>query len=123
MRVYQADQAGTLQFLGEDQLDHTAKDETVKVKIGEAFDVVGERRQTDFKRIARNVTETAWAITLRNRKAEAVTVRVHEPLAGEWEVLAASHTYEKADAHTLRFDVSVPQEGEVQVTYRVRVKL
>ncbi|HEV8713219.1 MAG TPA: DUF4139 domain-containing protein, partial [Candidatus Binatia bacterium] len=122
VRVYKADKDGSLQFIGEDQIDHTAKDETVKVKMGEAFDVVGQRKQTDYKRIARTISEMSWEITLRNHKPDAVTVRVNEPVPGDWEVLSASHKYEKADAHTLRFDVPVPKDGEVKVTYRVRVK-
>ncbi len=123
VRVYKADKDGSLQFIGEDQIDHTAKDETVKVKMGEAFDVVGKRKQTDYKRIARTISEMGWEITLRNHKPEEVTVRVNEPVPGDWEVLSASHKYEKADAHTLRFDVPVPKDGEVKVTYRVRLQM
>ncbi|MBI3247622.1 MAG: DUF4139 domain-containing protein [Deltaproteobacteria bacterium] len=122
VRVYKADKEGSLQFTGEDSIDHTVKDELVKVKMGEAFDVTGRRKQTDFKQIARGVTEIAWEITLRNHKPEPVTVRVNEPLFGDWEVLSASLKYEKADAHTLRFDVPVPKDGEVKVTYRIRIK-
>jgi hypothetical protein len=69
------------------------------------------------------VTEVSWEITLRNHKPEPVTVRVNEPLFGDWEVLSSSQKYEKADAHTLRFDVPVPKDGTVKVTYKVRVKL
>jgi hypothetical protein len=123
VRVYKADKAGSLQFIGEDQIDHTPKDELVKVKMGEAFDVVGKRRQMEFKRIARNISELSWEITLRNHKTEEVTVRVDEPVPGDWEVLTASHTYDKVDARTLRFDVAVPKDGEVKITYRVRVKM
>lgn len=122
VRVYKADKEDSLQFIGEDQIDHTAKDETVKVKMGEAFDVVGKRKQTDYKRVTRNISEMSWEITLRNHKPDAVTVRVNEPVPGDWEVLSASHKYEKPDAHTLRFDVPVPKDGEVKITYRVRVK-
>jgi hypothetical protein len=123
MRVYKADGDGSLQFIGEDAIDHTAKDEKVTVKMGEAFDVVGERKQTDFKRIADTVSETAWEIFLRNHKNEPATVRVLEPLPGDWEVLSASHKHEKVDAQTLRFDVNVPKNGETKITYRVRVKM
>ncbi|MBI3799405.1 MAG: DUF4139 domain-containing protein [Deltaproteobacteria bacterium] len=123
VRVYKADKDGSLQFIGEDQIDHTPKDETVKVKMGEAFDVVGKRKQTDYKRIARTTSEMGWEITLRNHKPEEVTVRVNEPMPGDWEVLSASHKYEKADAHTLRFEVPVPKDGEVKITYRVRVQM
>ena len=123
VRVYKADKEGSLQFIGEDQIDHTAKDETVKVKMGEAFDVVGRRKQTEFRRIARAISEMSWEITLRNHKPEPVTVRVNEPVPGDWEVLSASHKHEKPDAHTLRFDIPVPKDGEVKITYRVRVKM
>lgn len=123
VRVYKADTEGSLQFVGEDRIDHTPKGETVKVKMGEAFDVVGKRKQTDYKRVARNVTEVAWEITLRNHKEEDVTVRVDEPVPGDWEVLSASHAYEKADAHTLRFDVPVPKGGETKIAYRVRIRV
>lgn len=123
VRVYKADAGGSLQFIGEDQIDHTPKDETLKVKMGEAFDVVGERKQTEFKRIARSVSEVGWEIALRNHKDEDVTVRVNEPISGDWEVLSASHPHEKVDAHTLRFEVPVPKDSEVKVTYRVRVRM
>jgi hypothetical protein len=123
VRVYKADKDGSLQFIGEDAIEHTAKDEKLTVKMGEAFDVVGTRKQTDFKRIAETISESAWEIVLRNHKTTPAAVRVLEPVPGDWEVLSASHKYEKADAHTLRFDVTVPKDGETKVTYRVRVKM
>jgi hypothetical protein len=91
--------------------------------MGEAFDVTGQRKQKDFKIIARGVTEAGWEISLKNHKKEPVTVRVNEPMPGDWEVLSSSQKYEKADAHTLRFDVPVPQESEVKLAYKVRVKV
>jgi hypothetical protein len=123
VRVYKADKDGGNQFIGEDAIDHTAKDEKFSIKMGEAFDVVGERKQTDFKRISSTVTESAWEIALRNHKTEGVTVRVSEPVPGDWEVLSNSHKYTKADAHTLHFDVPVAKNAEVKVSYRVRVKM
>lgn len=123
VRVYKADAQGSLQFIGEDRIEHTPKDETVKIKMGEAFDVVGERRQTQFQRISKTVSEVAWEISLRNHKDEAVTVRVNEPMAGDWEVLSASHQHKKPDAHTLRFEVPIPEDSEVKVSYRVRVQM
>ena len=122
IRVYKADKQGSLQFVGEDSIDHTPKDELVKVKMGEAFDVTGKRKQTDFKIISRGVTESSWEITLKNHKTEPVAVRVNEPMPGDWEVLSSSQQYEKVDAHTMRFDVSVPKDGEATITYKVRVK-
>jgi hypothetical protein len=123
VRVYKADKDGGNQFIGEDAIDHTPKDEKFTIKMGEAFDVVGNRKQTDFKRVSKAVTESAWEIVLRNHKTEGVTVRVEEPVPGDWEVLSNSHKYTKADAHTLQFDVPVPKDGEVKVTYRVRMKM
>lgn len=123
VRVYKADKEGSLQFIGEDSIDHTAKDETVTVKMGEAFDVTGKRKQKDFKIIARGATEASWEITLKNHKPEPVTVRVNEPMPGDWEVLSSSQKYEKVDAHTLRFDVPIPKDDEVKLTYKVRVKV
>ena len=122
IRVYKADKDGSLQFAGEDSIDHTPKDETVKVKMGEAFDVTGKRKQKDFKIISRGVTESSWEITLKNHKTEPVTVRVDEPMPGDWEVLSSSQKYEKIDAHTMRFNAPVPKDGEAKITYKVRVK-
>jgi hypothetical protein len=123
VRVYKADREGNQQFVGEDQIDHTAKDETVKIKMGEAFDVVANRKQTDYKKISSTVTEEEWEIALRNHKEEPVTVRISEPVPGDWEVLSSSHKQEKVEAHTLQFDVTVPKNGSVKVTYRVRIRI
>ena len=82
VRVYQADSKGGVQFAGEDHIDHTPKDEDVTIKIGSAFDVVCERKQVDFERIADNVYEMAFEITLRNHKSAPMTVQVNEPIAG-----------------------------------------
>ena len=123
LRVYKADAQGSLQFVGEDDIDHTPKDETVSVKMGEAFDVVGERRQTSFTRLSRRLSEVSWQIVVRNHKDEDVRVCVEEPMSGDWEVVASTpEQYEKPDAHTLRFEVTVPKNGEVTIGYRVRVK-
>ncbi len=123
LRVYKADAQGSLQFVGEDSIDHTPKNETVSVKMGEAFDVVGERRQTSFTRLSRRSSEVSWQIVVRNHKDEDVQVRVEEPMHGDWEVVASTpEQHEKPDAHTLRFEVTVPKNGEVKIGYRVRVK-
>ena len=122
MRLYKKDQAGSLQFIGEDKIDHTPKDEEVKLKIGEAFDVVAERVQTDFKILTSNVYETAWRVTLRNHKKEDITMTLLEPMGGDWEILEPSHPFEKKDAFTAQFKVNVPKDQEVKVTYRVRIR-
>jgi hypothetical protein len=122
VRVYKADAAGSQQFVGEDWIDHTPKDERVKIKLGNAFDLVGERTQKDFKKLASNLYEVEWEIALRNHKTEAQTVTVIEPVPGDWQVVSSSHTYEKVQAHTLKYQISVPKEGASKLTYRVRIR-
>ncbi len=122
VRVYKADGDGSLQFIGEDRIDHTPKDETIKVKIGEAFDVVAERKQTDWRKVSRRVVEAAFEVSIRNHKETPVTVSVVEPIPGDWEILQSSHTYTKIEAHTVRFDVPVAKDSEATLKYRVRVK-
>ncbi len=121
LRLYKKDVAGSLQFIGEDNIDHTPKDEEVKVKVGEAFDIVAERRQMDFKQLTARMYESAWEVILRNHKEEDVTVGVIEPLQGNWNMVEQSHPYKKVDAFHIRFDVPVPKNGEVKISYRVRV--
>ncbi len=121
MRFYKKDGSGARQFIGEDQIQHTPKDEEVRMKLGEAFDVKSERIQTDFKQITTNLYESEWEITLRNHKKEAVTVKLFEPVNGNWTITKNTHSYTKVDAFTLRFDVDVPADGEVKVMYRVQV--
>ncbi len=122
VRLYQRDRRGTAQFVGEDRIEHTPKDELVKVTMGNAFDIVAERRQTDFKKLADNLYEDAYEVTIRNHKETAVTVEVREQLGGDWEMLANSHPFEKLSAFGASFSVPVPAGGESKLTYRVRVR-
>jgi hypothetical protein len=122
VRVYKADGDGSLQFIGEDRIDHTPKDETIKIKMGDAFDIVGERKQTDWRKIADHLYEVAFEISLRNHKDEPVTVSVIEPMLRDWEILNSSHAYKKIEAHTAQFDISVPKDGETKLQYRARFK-
>ena len=122
IRVYKEDKEGSLQFIGEDRIDHTPKDEKFKIKIGDAFDVVGERVQTEYKRLGRNLFEVAFEVSLRNHKKEDVKVLVEEPIPGDWEMLSNTHPYEKVSAHLIRFDVPVGQDKEVKVKYRIRFR-
>ena len=123
MRLYKKDDKGSLQFIGEDKIEHTPKDEEIRLKIGEAFDVTAERVQTDYKQITTRLHESEWEITLRNHKEEDITVGIVEPLFGNWQVIDSSHTYKKVDAYTIRFDVKVPKDEEVKVKYRVKIGL
>ncbi len=124
IRVSQQDRAdGSLEFIGEDAIDHTARDEDVRVRLGTAFDVVGERRQTDFQLNSRGrVMEEAFEIRLRNHKEQAVEVVVRENLYrwSRWELIAHSTPFEKKDARSIEFPVKVPAGGEAVVSYRVR---
>jgi hypothetical protein len=122
VRVYKADASGSQQLIGEDWIDHTPKDERVRIKMGEAFDLVGERVQKDWKKIGSNLYEIEWEITLRNHKKEAVTVEVIEPMPGDWEVLRATHPHEKLQAFTARWKIPVPKEGAATLGYRFRVR-
>lgn len=122
VRVYKADSDGSLQFVGEDRIDHTPKDEIIKIKMGDAFDIVGERKQTDWRKIAAHLYEVAFEISLRNHKDEPVTVSVIEPMLLDWEILNSSHAYEKIEAHTVKFDIPVAKDEQTKLEYRVRFK-
>src|SRR5437762_9261075 len=122
IRVYKADRSGSQQFIGEDWIDHTPKDESVKIKMGNAFDLVGERTQRDFRKVAAGLYEVEWEISLRNHKDAPQTVTVIEPVPGDWQVLASSHQYEKIEAHTLKYQISVPRESSAKLVYRVRIR-
>lgn len=122
VRVYKRDSAGSPQFIGEDRIDHTPKDEEIRLELGNAFDVTAERRQTDFNRVADNVFESAYEIKIRNHKDVAVGVRVVEPVGGDWSMLQNSHPFKKSAAFEAEFLVPVPAGQEAALTYRVRVR-
>ena len=121
VRVYQADSRGGVQFVGEDRIAHTPKDEVLDIKIGSAFDVVAERRQTDFQRVASSVYEFEHEITLRNHKTSPVAVEVNEPIGGTWRMLQSTHDHAKTSASSAQFVVPVAAGGSSTLTYRVRV--
>jgi hypothetical protein len=121
IRVYQSDSSGGVQFVGEDRIDHTPKDEGINLKIGNAFDVVCERKQTDFQKIASGTYEVEYEITLRNHKAAAVAVEVNEPIGGTWRMLQSSHEWTKTSAWAAQFNVPVAADAAVTLKYRVRV--
>ena len=124
IRVSQLDGADTsLEFIGEDTIDHTPKDESVRVKLGSAFDVVGERRQVDFAVDSKaRWLEEEFEIKLRNHKEQPVDVIVKENLYrwSNWKVLTKTHEFTKEDARTIHFPVKVAKDGETTVRYRVR---
>ena len=121
IRVYQEDSKGGVQFVGEDRITHTPKDETLNIKIGNAFDVVCERNQIDFQKMGSNVYEFEYEITLRNHKATAINVEVNEPIGGTWRMLRSSHEWTKTAAWAAQFKVPVAADGTAVLKYRVRV--
>lgn len=124
IRVYKEDTAGGTEFVGEDAIDHTPKDERVRLYLGNAFDIVGERVQTDFKKLGERTIEESFEISIRNHKSEAVEVRVVERLFrwSEWEITSKSQDYTKLDSSSVEFRVNVPKDGEAKVKYTVRYR-
>jgi hypothetical protein len=123
MRVYQEDVDGSALLIGENQIGHTPMGEDVRILLGNAFDLVGERVQTDFRMLGNTVLEETYSITLRNRKDdETVVIRVPENLFRwtNWEILASSVPFERTSANTIEFAVEVPPNGETVLTYTVR---
>jgi len=123
MRLYKEDSKGSLQFIGEDSIKHTPKDEEVKLKIGEAFDIVVERLQVSYSRPNSRVYESEWEITIRNHKKEDIVVVLLEPMFGDWRLMSPTHEFKKIDASTVRYDVDVAKDEEVKVKYKVVSKM
>jgi hypothetical protein len=122
IRVYKKDSEGQLQFIGEDRIDHTPKDEKVRVYLGDAFDLVGERIQTGYERIGDDVIEMSYEVSLRNHKDEDVTITVIDHFWGDWTVIDSSHDWKKEDASTLVWYIDVPEDGETTLTYTIRIE-
>ncbi len=124
VRVYKRDNAGTAQFIGSDAIDHTPKGETVRLHLGDSFDVTANKKQTDFHIVDsnRNIYESAYEIVLRNAKKTPETVQVIEPIPGDWTMLSSSLPYHKSSSATATWSVGVPPESAATLTYRVRTK-
>ncbi len=120
IRVMKADDDGSLEFVGEDLIDHTPKDEKVRVYLGNAFDIVGERTVKDRRKVTKYITEEDIEVSLRNRKEEPVTITVIEHIWGDWKILRSSHEHRQKDANTAEFDIAVPAGEEVVLTFTVR---
>ncbi len=120
VRVYKEDADGSLEFVGEDAIDHTPRDEKVRLLLGNAFDVVGERTRTDYKKISDRVQEESFKIEIRNHKKERIEVVATEHLGGDWTVTAKSREYTKKDSNTIEFAIPVEPDGKAEVTYTVR---
>lgn len=127
IRVYKKDALGNAQFVGEDQIDHTPKNESIRMKLGEAFDLTADKKQTDFQKLSGTgrynyVFETAYQIVIKNAKTEAVTVTVREPMPGDWTMVSESLPHTKAASGVAEWAVKIPAEGKTTLTYRARVK-
>jgi len=119
VRVYKSD-GKSLEFIGEDLIDHTPRNEKLKLKIGDAFDIVAEEVQTDYKKITDRVYEQAFDIKIKNRKKEDVVVEVEKFVGYFWEILSSSINSEKKDASTLIFKVPVKADSETVLQLRLR---
>jgi hypothetical protein len=127
IRVYKKDNAGNAQFVGEDRIDHTPKNEKVRLKLGDSFDVTADKKQTDFKKLpaptkGNYLYESAYEIVLKNAKKEAINVTIQEPIPADWKVLQESSAHEKATSNTAVWNINVPAEGKATLTYRVLVR-
>jgi len=122
VRVYKKDDDGAQEFIGEDQIDHTPADEVVRIYLGNAFDIVGERKKISSEKIGSRVREEKYWINLRNHKKNAVDIVVVEHFWGDWEIIHKSHTFTRKDAYTAEAVVTVPADGEVEIEFTVRLK-
>ena len=123
VRVYKRDSAGKAVFVGEDQINHTAEGERVRLKVGQAFDVSGIRTQTDFKsEVSWQVYESAYKVELNNAKADPVVVTISETIPADWTILSESHRHTKVTSNLVEWRVPVPAKGKAELTFRVRVK-
>lgn len=127
VRVYKNDTKGSAQFVGEDRIDHTPKNEDIRLKLGDAFDITADKKQTDFKKakfFAPHTVayESSYEIELKNAKSEPVTVTIREPVPGEWKVLQESHQHTKVASGTVEWQVTIPAESSETLSYSVLVQ-
>ncbi len=127
VRVYKEDSKGALQFIGEDRIDHTPENETIRLKLGDAFDLTATKKQTSFKKIGGDgrynyIYEAAFEVKLKNAKSEEVEIKLVEPIPGDWEILTESHSHHKESSSAASWRIPVPAKGEATLVYRVLVK-
>jgi len=119
VRVYKEDSSGQLQFVGEDQIGHTAKDEKVRLYLGDAFDIVGERTQTESANLSKGNYRDSYEIVLRNHKDAEQEVVIEEYAGSSWKITQKSDAFTQKDAYNIEFKVKVPANGEKKVTYTI----
>ena len=119
VRVYKEDSSGKQQFIGEDSIDHTPRDEETTLFLGNAFDIVGERKQTLNENLSKGWYRTSYEITLSNHKDTAEDIVIHEYVGQSWDITQKSHNFEKKNSSEIEFTVNVPANGETTVTYTI----
>ena len=119
VRVMKKDKDGSLEFVGEDRIKHTPRDETITLKVGDAFDMLGERTVTDQRSLGPHSSQQTIEITLKNRKDTDEKIEIIEQLGTNWEIMRNSHPFTKKDAHSVVFPVTVKARSEQKVTYTV----
>lgn len=127
VRVYKKDSQNNAQFIGEDNIEHTPKNEIIRLKLGDAFDVTANKKQTDFKKnkaiLGSGITqESAFEIELKNAKNKRVTILVHEPIPGDWKMLRENIKHKKITSGLAEWRVEIPAESSKTLTYRVSVE-
>jgi len=122
IRTYKYDKSNSLQFTGEDTIQHTPKDEAVRLKLGDVFDVVATSKQTDWKKISKDTSEASFKVTIRNHKNEDIQILLSDSVPGDWRIMESSHKAVKASSSLLEMTVPVGKAGETVATYRVRMR-
>ncbi len=127
VRVYKDNSSGNAQFIGEDRIDHTPKDETIRLKMGDAFDVTANKKQTSYNKESacgkyKQAASSSYEIEIYNAKDEDVIVEVLEPVPGDWKMIENNLDHEKVNAHTAQWLVKVPAEKRVTLSYKVLVR-
>jgi hypothetical protein len=122
VRVYKKSSDGSLEFIGEDAIDHTPADEKIRLSLGNAFDLSGERAQKDSKKTGSRSRQDVIEVKLRNHKKDAVQITVIEHFWGDWKIDPSTHPFVKKDATTAEFKVPVAPDGESVLTFTANVK-
>ena len=119
LRVYKADSQGQLQFLGEDRIEHTPKDEEITVIVGNAFDVKGTRTQTSYNKVSSDVRRESYETEIKNHKSQSQKVKIVEHFYGDWEITTSSDPYKKKEAFIAEWEITVPADSSKKVSYTV----
>ena len=123
MRLYKNDSGGTSQFLGSDVIDHTPRNEDVRLHLGDSFDVTAHKKQTNFSLPGNCTFQSSYDILLKNGKTDPVTVLVVEPIPGDWSITAENFKHEKTSASTASWTLNVPAGGSTRLDYTAVVKV